>query len=199
MIGRPKRQELVKCCSCGALFSVKRCRKDTAKTCSKQCMGLSRQGIARSKETRLKIGISNLGNAGNRAPKTGETRAKMAVSKRGVLNPQYGKRGEKCHLWKGGLTNKNLAIRLSPECREWRKAVLARDNYTCQNCGTHGGWLQAHHIKRFALFPELRFEVSNGQTLCEPCHRKTHRKSPKAPLIDLPSAPSSVPPAALSS
>jgi hypothetical protein len=57
---------------------------------------------------------------------------------------------------------------------EWRKAVFKRDNF--QRCGKRGGVLQAHHIKSWAKFPELRFDVANGKTLCEsPCHWEEHR------------------------
>lgn len=28
------------------------------------------------------------------------------------------------------------------------------------------------HELPFALYPDLRFEVLNGRSLCEPCHRK---------------------------
>lgn len=57
--------------------------------------------------------------------------------------------------------------------REWRLAVFERDNYTCVFCGKRGGKLQADHIKPFKEFPELRYELSNGRTLCVKCHRKT--------------------------
>jgi 5-methylcytosine-specific restriction endonuclease McrA len=64
-------------------------------------------------------------------------------------------------------------LRASTEYRQWRTAVFKRDDYTCQDCGVRGGRLNADHIKRFADFPDLRFDVSNGRTLCEGCHRKT--------------------------
>lgn len=57
--------------------------------------------------------------------------------------------------------------------RDWRKAVFERDDYTCQACFVKGGRLQAHHIKPYKAFPELRHELSNGQTLCVECHKKT--------------------------
>lgn len=57
--------------------------------------------------------------------------------------------------------------------REWRQRVFERDNFTCQGCGEHGGRLQADHIKPFKEYPELRWELSNGRTLCISCHKRT--------------------------
>lgn len=80
--------------------------------------------------------------------------------------------GAKHPKWKGGVTSKNEQIRKSIEYKNWRKAVFVRDSFLCRECGA-AGEIQAHHIKAFADFPELRFEVSNGQTLCVPCHKET--------------------------
>lgn len=68
--------------------------------------------------------------------------------------------------------------RYSPEAKEWRKKVFERDNYTCVLCNARNGqgysvYLEADHIKPWAFFPELRFELSNGRTLCRKCHDKT--------------------------
>ncbi|MDD3906436.1 MAG: HNH endonuclease [Candidatus Omnitrophica bacterium] len=56
-----------------------------------------------------------------------------------------------------------------PEYRDWRSKVFKRDNYTCQSCGSKTK-LQAHHIKQVILYPELIYDVDNGQTLCKDCH-----------------------------
>lgn len=61
----------------------------------------------------------------------------------------------------------------SPEYKLWRKSVFERDNYTCIECGQIGGILNADHIKAFSLFPDLRFDIKNGRTLCVNCHKKT--------------------------
>lgn len=84
-------------------------------------------------------------------------------------NPRYGVDNNK---WKGGITRVNEKIRRSRKYREWRTAVFTRDNYTCVWCGFKG-YVHADHIKPFAYFPELRFEITNGRTLCVPCHKKT--------------------------
>lgn len=81
--------------------------------------------------------------------------------------------GDRHPHWRGGLTPEHARIRASVEYRTWRLAVFERDDFTCQGCGTRGGMLNADHVQPFAYFPELRFDVSNGRTLCVPCHRET--------------------------
>lgn len=66
-------------------------------------------------------------------------------------------------------------IRNRPEYRRWRQDVFKRDNYTCQFCGKKGGNINAHHIKRFSDYPELRMKLSNGITLCYNCHQAVHK------------------------
>lgn len=58
---------------------------------------------------------------------------------------------------------------------KFRKAVLERDNYTCQLCSSKEN-LEVHHKKSYAKYVRLRTTVSNGITLCEKCHDKIHSK-----------------------
>lgn len=81
--------------------------------------------------------------------------------------------GSKSPSWKGGLTPSYLKDRRGLKYKNWRIAVFTRDNYTCQMCGQVGGKLQADHVMPFAFYPDIRFEVLNGQTLCVGCHKKT--------------------------
>jgi len=69
--------------------------------------------------------------------------------------------------------------RYSPEAKEWRKKVFERDDYTCQMCNIRGSYLEADHIKPWAYFPELRYELTNGRTLCRPCHDTTKLSAKK--------------------
>lgn len=74
----------------------------------------------------------------------------------------------------GGITKTRLrGDRETMEYRLWRESVFERDDYTCVLCGERNGDHNADHIKPYALFPELRFAIDNGRTLCVPCHRKT--------------------------
>lgn len=80
--------------------------------------------------------------------------------------------------WKGGVSPINKIIRRSNEYKLWRTAVFERDNYTCVWCGLKSGLgkgavLHPDHIKPFAYYPELRFAIDNGRTLCIDCHRTT--------------------------
>lgn len=60
----------------------------------------------------------------------------------------------------------------SLEYIHWRESVLIRDGYKCVWCGSTEN-LEADHIKPKSVFPDLMYEVGNGRTLCNPCHRKT--------------------------
>jgi hypothetical protein len=81
--------------------------------------------------------------------------------------------GELSPAWRGGITPELKKIRQSKEFAEWRTSVFKRDDYTCQMCGQIGKILHPHHIKEFAYYPESRFDLNNGQTLCVECHKQT--------------------------
>lgn len=55
--------------------------------------------------------------------------------------------------------------------KTWRLAVFKRDGFSCVMCGANGVRFQAHHVRPWRAYPDLWFEVTNGVTLCGPCHR----------------------------
>lgn len=89
--------------------------------------------------------------------------------------------------WQGGITPIYQAIRNLPEMSEWRRQIFVRDNYTCTICGKTGCILNADHIYPFkwiltkfniqsvadALACKFLWDISNGRTLCEACHKET--------------------------
>lgn len=81
--------------------------------------------------------------------------------------------------WKGGISNENHVIRNSARYKNWRSSVVKRDKFVCRKCGQHTKILHAHHVKKFSEFPELRFDVENGVTLCKKCHDAVHSKGGK--------------------
>jgi len=92
-----------------------------------------------------------------------------------------------------------FAIRCFSEYKKWRFEVFKRDNYTCQECKKNGCYLEAHHKKSFAeilseflkIYDQFSpiedketlirlamkykdfWNIDNGQTLCEDCHKLT--------------------------
>jgi len=98
-----------------------------------------------------------------RPPRSQKTRDKIGQS---IKGPKH-------YNWKGGKSKGYKTGYYSKEYKDWRKAVFERDNYICQKCRKRGNYLNAHHVLSFAKYPALRFEISNGQTLCQVCHKKT--------------------------
>lgn len=60
--------------------------------------------------------------------------------------------------------------------RSWAALVKHKDNYKCVNCSSEEN-LEAHHIKPFKKYPELRYDINNGITLCNKCHIEHHKKN----------------------
>ena len=79
---------------------------------------------------------------------------------------------KKRHKGRKLITPINKRIRASDKYKIWRLGVFERDKYTCQECGACGVYLHAHHKKPFAIYPKLRFDIKNGETLCKKCHAK---------------------------
>lgn len=63
--------------------------------------------------------------------------------------------------------------------REWMFAVKTRDSWKCKISNKDcAGRLEAHHILSWKSYPELRYELKNGITLCHAHHplKRTQEK-----------------------
>lgn len=143
-------------------------------------------GKTQTAETRLKRSIALRGKS--RPPFSEETKKRQSISAK-----KLNRVGNKHPRWRGGLTPIGARIRHSDPYKAWMMGVFIRDNFTCQECGQIGGKLRAHHIKQFCiLLQEAKeylpllgvyeaamqytplWDISNGKTLCEKCHKNKH-------------------------
>jgi len=101
--------------------------------------------------------------------------------------------------WQGGKSPLRQRLYSASNYSEWRTKVFKRDSYICQECGQHGGSLEAHHknefhiifaefLKEYDQFSPIEdketlvrlamkykpfWEIDNGKTLCKDCHNLT--------------------------
>ena len=136
---------------------IERNRTDLAREISRQ-VGKANKGWHPSEEQKEKHRQAHLG-----LKRTELTKQKISLAQK----------GDKHWNWQGGITPEHQRLRLSREYKLWREAVFKRDDYTCIWCSQRGGELNADHIKPFSLYPELRFALDNGRTLCVKCHKTT--------------------------
>jgi hypothetical protein len=143
----------------------------------------------RRKKISLKCKGSHKANStsfkkGQKPPHTGKT----AEWAKGKNNVNFGKFGKEHPCFKKTKVHKfHKIIRETFKYRQWRSDIFTRDNFTCVICGLRGVYLEADHIKRFidiireykietldeAIGCEELWNINNGRTLCQQCHRKT--------------------------
>ncbi len=145
-----------------------------------------RDGFLNSIKTREKISIALKGKmSGENNPFYGKkhTEKTKIILRKKKLGISWGnhseetkyklsemKIGEKNPMWKGGqIYNK----RNDPAYSIWVRQIKKRDKYQCQfkneNCF---GYLIIHHILPWSQYPEERYNINNGITLCQYHHPK---------------------------
>lgn len=145
---------------------------------TKYWLGKKRNIKDRKKMSLARIGVSPWNKGKNIQINTGRTHFKKGNHYSPTTEFQKGGegiKGERHWNWQGGKTPKNKLIRESVEFELWRQAVFARDEWTCKKCRFPGRKLNSHHIKNFAQYPELRFAIDNGITLCKEHHQDFHK------------------------
>lgn len=161
-------------CGCGTLIE----EVDSQKRKRKFKLGHQWRGKHRSKKTRQKLSTS--------MKKLWEDKKYYNM----MSESHMGKFNEESSNWKGGITSLNNQIRHCNKYQEWRTQVFGRDNFTCQECGVRGVWLEAHHKKPFhkilkenniitfeaALGCSELWNLNNGITFCEECHKKINTR-----------------------
>lgn len=182
---------LLKCAYCGKEFSVINARKDTAKYCSIECRKKHRfnpiknicknchKEFIREHNPKRKYDFCSAKcRAEYNSKKCRITLVCAECGKKFKVLQYYSE--QKCcskecadKFKDAGKTKIAIRLRNSKKYSIWRSRVFKRDNYTCQVCGQVGGILNAHHIKPFSDYPELRLDVNNGETLCVDCHVAT--------------------------
>lgn len=148
---RKKTGRYINCEVCNNSIYLKPNYKGKRRSCSIKCRSLLLPKRKTSQKTKEKLRITSI-KAGCKPP---------------II------KAEKHYLWKGGVSGRRFQQIKGIGYYAWRKAVFTRDNWICQECNQRGGKLQAHHIKPFALYPELSLSIDNGLTLCFQCHKKT--------------------------
>jgi hypothetical protein len=135
-----------------------------------------------SEEQKLKLRIAHLGTSKpwNSHPHTQEQNLKQSLALKGKRSWNKGQTGLQTAWNKGtGSPDSRNTLKYYNYC----EMVRTRDNHICLHCGlnkeqvaTRDGSkileLDCHHIQPWDEFPELRYDLDNGLTLCKRCHKR---------------------------
>ena len=168
------------CVQCGEIFAARSGSQKWCKNCcvcelcGKQLLNGSDRFCGNSCAGKWKFKSSekvrNALRLGFLSPSRG-----IGISKANTGKPRPNMRGDKNPQWKGGGLRKERQTEMGRvEYLAWRASVFKRDEFSCAICGSKEE-ITAHHIKPWASHKHLRYEQSNGITLCSDCHYGVNR------------------------
>ena len=152
-----------------------------------------KKGHPVSKELREKIRKRSTGNKYTLGKIfTEEHRKNISLSKRFKIR-------KKPSLYSEARRRLFAILKSSEQWKQWRQQIFRRDGYVCQECFNKGQYIHPHHKKQlaklvdtflqeynqFSLIEDFEtflrltvtyqpfWDIENGITLCEDCHKKT--------------------------
>lgn len=144
----------IKCIGCSKIITLPSYIAKVRKFCSRECVFLFREG---KNHPNYKGGFPNCLDCGKQLTNYNAKRCQLH-SKVRELHPQ----------WIEDRTQiKKQEERNNPNDKQWKYAVYKRDNFKCKIGNSDcNGRIEAHHILSWRDYPELRFNINNGITLC---------------------------------
>lgn len=126
----------------------------------RKSISLAQKGIPVKEEVKKRISQTLIGHNVSE-----ETRKKISKA-------HTGRTGEKSNRWISDRTKiKKQEDRNNPNDKEWKRKVYERDSWKCRmNNEECKGRIEAHHILSWNDYPELRYNINNGITLCQAHH-----------------------------
>ena len=163
---KKKKGIIINCNNCNKEVYAETSRIVRKKFCSMSCRtSFNRRGKKNTIISNEKNRLSHLGRK-----YTFEHCKAISEALKGKSNGRF---GEKHPFWikDRSLLKDDHRNRGGQLHREWSNDVKKRDNFKCrinnQDCE---GRIEAHHILGWTEYPELRYEINNGITLCHAHH-----------------------------
>mgnify|MGYP001601780754 CR=1 FL=1 len=130
------------------------------------------KGKKMTQESCVKMSLARIGKKASLA-----TRKKMSIAIKNAIP-----RGENHYKWNPDreYIKHNKRDNVNAEYHLWARNIKRRDGWICKikNIDCYGR-LEAHHILPWSQFPELRYELNNGITLCQFHHPRTRIEETK--------------------
>jgi 5-methylcytosine-specific restriction endonuclease McrA len=166
------------CKTCGLSF---RPRTKAQRFCGRTCKRLPAVAVANKRRRKPRTDCVVCGKEALRAHRRYCSLACYWKEKKGITKSEETRRNmskSQKNVWdrKGRILGVRASlnrIRNTPAWIRFRFGMLARDAYSCRNCGTSEAELELHHVRPASRYPSLYMEPDNVITLCKPCHIQT--------------------------